>query len=81
MPTINIGSRQQGRERPESVIDVDNDTEKIVEALHKALFDKEYRASLQSMTNPFGDGKSAPKIFEKLKTVNLDGIIQKRFYE
>ena len=81
VPTINIGSRQQGRERPESVIDVDNDTEKIVEALHKALFDKEYRASLQSMTNPFGDGKSAPKIFEKLKTVNLDGIIQKRFYE
>ncbi len=81
VPTINIGNRQQGRQRPDSVIDVPNAKDEIVAALNKALFDEEYRTSVQSMHNPFGDGKSAPKIYDVLKTVNLEGIIQKRFYE
>ncbi|PIR53876.1 UDP-N-acetylglucosamine 2-epimerase (hydrolyzing) [Candidatus Peregrinibacteria bacterium CG10_big_fil_rev_8_21_14_0_10_42_8] len=81
VPTVNIGTRQHGRERPESVIDVDNNTEDIVAALQKALFDTEYRKSVQTMINPYGDGKSAPKIYEILKTFNVDGIIQKKFYE
>ena len=81
VPTINIGSRQQGRQRPESVIDVGNDSEDIAAALKKALFDEGYRASVRGMQNPYGDGHSAPKIYNVLKTMNMDGIIQKKFYE
>lgn len=81
VPTINIGSRQQGRERPTSVIDVGNSTEEIIAALRMALFDEKYRASLAAVQNPYGDGQSAHKIFDILKTINTEGIIQKVFYE
>jgi len=81
VPSINIGTRQQGRERPASVIDVDYDTPAIVRALERALFDQDYRESLAGVTNPYGDGKTAPKIYKVLKEISLDGIIQKKFYE
>lgn len=81
VPTINIGTRQQGREGPLSVIDVGYDTKEIVAALEKALFDEAYRKSLLSVVNPYGDGKTAPRIYKILKEISLDGIIQKRFYE
>jgi UDP-N-acetylglucosamine 2-epimerase (non-hydrolysing)/GDP/UDP-N,N'-diacetylbacillosamine 2-epimerase (hydrolysing) len=81
VPTVNIGTRQQGRERPASVLDVDYNTAHIVQALKKALFDKQYRQSLQSVTNPYGDGHTAPKIYKVLKEISLSGIIQKKFHE
>lgn len=81
VPTVNIGTRQQDRERPASVIDVGYDTAAITAALKKALFDDAYRASLRAQKNPYGDGTTAPKIYKALKEVSLDGIIQKRFYE
>ncbi len=81
VPSINIGTRQQGRERPESVIDTGYDKNEIVAALKKALFDEAYRSTLKTMKNPYGDGTAAPKIYKVLKEVPLTGIIQKRFYE
>jgi GDP/UDP-N,N'-diacetylbacillosamine 2-epimerase (hydrolysing) len=81
VPTVNIGTRQQGRERPKSVIDVDYDTKKIVLALKKALFDKKYRAIVKKQKNIYGNGTTAPKIYKILKKVKLEGIVQKRFYE
>jgi len=81
VPTVNIGTRQQGRERPASVIDVGYDTAAIVRALQRALFDQDFRRSLMTMVNPYGDGNTAPKIYKALKEVPLDGIIQKKFYE
>jgi GDP/UDP-N,N'-diacetylbacillosamine 2-epimerase (hydrolysing) len=81
IPAINIGTRQQGRERAQNVIDVDYDKESIKAGIEKALFDVEYRKSLENIINPYGDGNSAKRIVELLKTVNLSGIVQKRFYE
>lgn len=81
VPTINIGTRQQGRERPASVIDVGYDTAEIAVALKKALFDREFRQSLASVVNPYGDGRSAPRIYKVLKAIDLHDLIQKRFYE
>ena len=81
IPTINIGSRQLGRERAGNVIDVPHDKEKILEAINKALFDVEFRNYVRSIKNPYGDGKSAEKIVHVLKTVSLEGIIQKVFYD
>lgn len=81
VPTINIGTRQQGRERSLSVLDVNYDTPEIVDALKKALFDKKFRSAVKKMANIYGDGTTAPKVYEILKKVNLKGIVQKRFYE
>jgi UDP-N-acetylglucosamine 2-epimerase (non-hydrolysing)/GDP/UDP-N,N'-diacetylbacillosamine 2-epimerase (hydrolysing) len=81
IPTINIGTRQQGRERAENVIDVPYNKSKILEAIHKALFGKEFKKRMQNLVNPYGDGTSAGEIVNVLKHISLDGIIQKQFHD
>jgi UDP-N-acetylglucosamine 2-epimerase (non-hydrolysing)/GDP/UDP-N,N'-diacetylbacillosamine 2-epimerase (hydrolysing) len=81
IPAVNIGTRQQGRERAQNVIDVGYDKKSIKAGIQQALFDVEYRKSVQNIINPYGDGKSAKRIVELLKTVKLSGLVQKRFYE
>jgi UDP-N-acetylglucosamine 2-epimerase (non-hydrolysing)/GDP/UDP-N,N'-diacetylbacillosamine 2-epimerase (hydrolysing) len=81
VPTVNIGTRQQGRERPPNVLDAGNDRAGIGEALLKALYDDEFKALVARRVNPYGDGKSAARVVHLLKTVGLDNLIQKRFYD
>jgi len=78
-PTVNIGSRQLGRLRGENVIDVDYDSEGIVAAIRKCLFDEEFRLLCRTAENPYWLGDAGPKIAEILATVKLDQqIIRKR---
>lgn len=81
IPAVNIGTRQQNRERAKNVIDVTYEKESIRKGIEKALFDVDYRKEVQRLNNPYGDGGSARRIVEILKTVSLDGIVQKKFYE
>jgi len=81
VPTVNIGTRQQGRERPRNVLDAGNDRADIQAAILKALHDEAFKALVARRVNPYGDGKSAERIVRLLKTVNLDNLIQKRFYD
>lgn len=81
IPAINIGSRQQGRERPKNVIDVTYNKDEIVKAINKAVFDNNFRESVKSISNPYGDGKTAVRIKNVLKEISLNGIIQKIFYD
>lgn len=81
IPAINIGSRQQGRERAGNVIDVPYKKAKILEAINKALFDEEFRSRVHNISNPYGDGTSSEKIVNVLKMVSLKGVIQKIFHD
>jgi UDP-N-acetylglucosamine 2-epimerase (non-hydrolysing)/GDP/UDP-N,N'-diacetylbacillosamine 2-epimerase (hydrolysing) len=81
IPAVNIGTRQQDRERAGNVIDVGYDKKSIKAGIEKALFDVEYRKAVENAQNPYGDGQSSKRIVHLLKTVNLSGIVQKRFYE
>src|SRR5207253_4006293 len=81
VPTVNIGSRQQGRERGPNVLDVGNDRGEIQEALKTALHDDAFKALVAQRINPYGDGQAAARIVHVLKTVSLDNLIQKRFYD
>jgi UDP-N-acetylglucosamine 2-epimerase (non-hydrolysing)/GDP/UDP-N,N'-diacetylbacillosamine 2-epimerase (hydrolysing) len=81
VPTVNIGSRQQGRERGPNVLDVGNDRDAIREALLTALHDEAFKAIVDRRMNPYGDGRAAARIVQVLKTVSLDNLIQKRFYD
>ena len=82
IPAINIGSRQQGRERAENVIDVGHEKKLIIDAINKALFDRPFLKKLKNISNPYGNGKSAAKIVEILKSINLDSsLIQKKFFD
>ena len=81
IPAINIGNRQRGREKSDNVIDVVNDTELIIQSIQKALFDKDFITEVKKISNPYGNGNSAIKIVNILKTISLDNVINKQFVD
>jgi len=79
LPMINVGTRQQGRQRASNVIDAENDRKKIVDAIRKALYDKKFRADLKKCENPYGDGKTAQRIAKLLAEIKINNeLLQKR---
>jgi UDP-N-acetylglucosamine 2-epimerase (non-hydrolysing)/GDP/UDP-N,N'-diacetylbacillosamine 2-epimerase (hydrolysing) len=77
LPAVNVGMRQQGRERAANVIDAPAETGAIVAALTKAL-DPAFRAELKGMVNPYGNGTAATTIARVLATVELEGLLLKQ---
>ncbi len=78
--TINIGDRQKGRIKASSVIDCEANKNSIVKAFAK-LYSKEFQESLKTTINPYGDGCASKKIVEILKSVDLENILKKSFYD
>ena len=70
LPTVNIGIRQQGRERARNVLDAPANTEAILNAASTARSNA-FRQSLEGMTNPYGDGAASETIAEILTTAPL----------
>jgi UDP-hydrolysing UDP-N-acetyl-D-glucosamine 2-epimerase len=62
-PTVNIGSRQHGRERGANVVDVGYDRRAIVDAVQKQSAHGSYPAN-----HLYGDGFASEKIVETLRT-------------
>ena len=78
IPSVNIGTRQQGRLKSLSVIDVTYDKNEIKKAIKKAIFDKNFRNNVKKSTSPYGDGNSASKIIKILENLDFSKIpIQK----
>jgi UDP-N-acetylglucosamine 2-epimerase (non-hydrolysing)/GDP/UDP-N,N'-diacetylbacillosamine 2-epimerase (hydrolysing) len=77
LPTVNVGIRQQGRERARNIIDAPTETSAILAAILRALR-PEFRETLRGMTNPYGDGTAAATIANVLTTVPLDGLLIKQ---
>lgn len=77
--TINIGDRQAGRIKAESIIDCKPHRRDIGAAI-KRLYSKEFSETLKSVVNPHGDGKSAKRIIEVLKDCRLKGVLKKVFF-
>jgi UDP-N-acetylglucosamine 2-epimerase (non-hydrolysing)/GDP/UDP-N,N'-diacetylbacillosamine 2-epimerase (hydrolysing) len=77
LPAVNIGMRQQGRERAPNVIDAPADTAAITAAMQQALR-PEFREKLRGMENPYGNGTAAETIARVLTTVELDGLLIKQ---
>ena len=78
LPAINIGCRQQGRERAENVIDVQYNREQIISAIKKAVYDKDFRKQLRNCKNPYGNGNTGRKIADILSEIKITyNILQK----
>jgi UDP-N-acetylglucosamine 2-epimerase (non-hydrolysing)/GDP/UDP-N,N'-diacetylbacillosamine 2-epimerase (hydrolysing) len=67
LPVVNIGMRQQGRERARNVLDAEPQADAITSKILEGMSDA-FRASLRGMTNPYGDGFAAERIVEVLTT-------------
>ena len=82
IPTINIGDRQRGRLKADSVIDCSERTEDIVRGIKIAL-SNEHKQLCRKVISPYGDGHAAKQIADKTIKVVLDGRIdlKKKFFD
>ena len=77
-PTVNIGTRQDGRLRGENVVDASYDSDAIENAIRRCLFDENYRAVCRETTNPYYVGEAGKKIADILAEMPLGSQILKK---
>lgn len=80
VPTVNLGTRQAGRLRAASVLDCAEERDAIVAAVRRAL-DLGFRAGLEGMSTPYGDGHAVERILAVLRGVDFSALIHKRFHD
>lgn len=78
--TVNIGDRQKGRLKANSVIDCEPNREAIAAALEK-LYSDHFQANLASASNLYGNGGASESIVKVLAEYPLDNIRKKQFYD
>jgi GDP/UDP-N,N'-diacetylbacillosamine 2-epimerase (hydrolysing) len=76
--TVNIGNRQRGRLKADSVIDCPPEREAILRAIRQ-VEEPGFQQRLRHTVNPYGHGGASEKIVETLRSVVLDGIVKKSF--
>lgn len=64
--TVNIGNRQQGRVRGESVIDVETDTQAIANGI-ETLISADFQLRLPKMVNPYYQANAMENAFQAIK--------------
>lgn len=80
IPTLNIGSRQQGRMAGESIVHCAADYNSIKIGLHE-IFSSEVRQRAALVANPYEKACTAQNIFEVIKNHPLDNLTLKHFYD
>ena len=78
--TINIGDRQNGRIKAESIVDCLSNKKSIKRAI-KIIYSAKFKKLLKGVKNPYGDGYASKKIIKVLKTVKLENILKKKFFD
>lgn len=73
--TVNIGNRQKGRVQSKSIINCKPLKNEILNAINSV-----YSTDFSNVKNPYEKNGTCDTIVEKLKSVSLDNIIQKSFY-
>lgn len=82
IPTVNIGDRQKGRDRAESVINAQVSTKDIVNAIDKGLSEG-FQSKCRTVENVYGMGDSTQKIIDILneKVFGESVNLKKTFYD
>ena len=80
VPTLNIGDRQKGRTRGESVLDCASDTASIIEGMN-VILSADFKQKAKQAVNPYEKEGTVEKIFEVISSVELDKLILKSFYD
>ena len=82
IPAINIGDRQKGRERAQSVIDCELEKNSILTAVDKART-RQFKEFCRTVKNPNGDGYASEKIIKKIKDMYSCGALnmEKVFFD
>ena len=80
IPTVDIGVRQQGRLRADSVITCGDSSDEIEIALHKAL-SPECRASARNTINPYSQPDTLRLIVDSLVGTPVKSLRKKTFHD
>ena len=78
--TVNIGDRQRGRLKADSVIDCAPNQQSILSAIQR-LYSPEFQENLKKTRNPYGEGGASERIVHVLKTAPLNDLIKKPFHD
>ena len=78
--TINIGIRQKGRLRSNSIIDCDSNIKSISNSIKK-LYNFSFQKKIKKAKNPHGIGGGSKKAIGILKKVKLNNILIKKFID
>jgi len=78
--TINLGRRQEGRIRSDSVIDCGYSDVEIKNAITKGLT-PEFRELCKSSPNPYGTGGASSKIVGVLELFDYANLDSKKFFD
>jgi len=78
--TINIGDRQKGRIKAESVINCLPNKDSIDSALIK-LYSDDFKKIINISKNPYGDGGASQRIIKIIKKTDLNNILKKTFFD
>ena len=78
--TVDIGDRQKGRIKAESVISCQPTKKSISEALELA-YSPDFQDKLKGVRNPYGEGGASARIIEILKSTNYSEILKKKFFD
>jgi len=77
-PTINIGDRQKGRVKSNSIVDVfpkKNLIKKKIDFVYSKKF------NTKNIINPYKKSNTSKKIISILKNINLEKYKNKKFYD
>ncbi len=80
-PTINIGTRQKGRLRSKSVIDIEKVNSVKLNRSLKKIKSKEFLKLMNSSKNPYYKSNTTKNILKIIKNLNLRKISQKNFFD
>ena len=79
LPSVNIGSRQNGREKSNNVIDVNHNKEEIKDAIIRAINDKDFKENIKKYKSPYSGIDVGQKIAEFLANVDINKkLLQKK---
>jgi len=76
LPAINVGMRQTGRYADHNVIFCGTSINEISESIDKSLSDS-FQQKLKTLINPYGNGKSANKAYEIIKSIDFNAMLKK----
>lgn len=80
VPTVNIGNRQGGRVKGDTVVSCNDDHESILAAI-KQVLTQDFKDRCKHAENPYGNGNSSSQILDKILNIDLEPLIHKRFYD
>lgn len=83
IPTVNIGTRQEGRVQAESVVNCEPNENSIRDAIERAVSDVYTRPAFNKIKNPYEKENTSEQMVLEIKNIlkNKEILLKKAFYE